>query len=147
MSRSREGVLRLALAAALFAAGLVIGSLLWNRIFLPFENPWGATGPLTLISFNPANNVIRFIVFISVPFLCLTAAYIISGWRLRKVIFPEPSPYVSAAASGSRLALIFLVLFSALVSLNYPERELTEYVDTFHEGESIGMAISYEAGL
>src|SRR3972149_2263788 len=145
MSRSREGVLRLALAAALFAAGLVIGSLLWNRIFLPFENPWGVTGPLTFISFNPANNVIRFLVFVSSPLLVLGAAYLLSTRRIREALFAAPRAG-SISGRGSLPLLLFLILFSALVALNYPFNSYDESLDTFHEGETLGTSVSYEAG-
>jgi len=138
---------RFSLTTALFTAGIIIGSLLWNRISLPFENPWGVTGLFTLIQYNPANNILRFIVFIISPFFLLSIFYLLSRGRLRESTFPAPAAETPAAAQKGVLAFLVLMLFSVIVALNYPERGLYERVDTFHEGESLGTAVSHEAGL
>jgi hypothetical protein len=39
----------------IFLVVILIGSLLWDQIVLPFHNPNGMTGPLTAIRFNPDN--------------------------------------------------------------------------------------------
>jgi len=38
-----------------------------HLLSLPFSNPWHVLGPLTVLKYNPANNVIRFLFIISLP--------------------------------------------------------------------------------
>ncbi|OGP17167.1 MAG: hypothetical protein A2054_00170 [Deltaproteobacteria bacterium GWA2_55_10] len=145
MNQGRERVIRLGLAGAVFIAGILIGTFLWDRIVLPFENPWGIMGPLTFISFNPANNVVRFLVFVSCPLILLAAAYLFSTRRLRELFFASPRPAGPAQGKGGWAAFLFLLFFSVLLSLFHPFNFYDE-LDTFHEGETLGAAVSYEAG-
>ena len=65
---------RWGLLALTFVVGICAGYLAWDIISFPFFNPEGVVGPLTLISFNPMNNQVRFVVFILMPALLLLAA-------------------------------------------------------------------------
>ncbi len=48
-------------------AGYMLSTSIWNFIFLPFNNPFGAVGKLALAEFNPLNNYLRWLVFILLP--------------------------------------------------------------------------------
>jgi len=65
---------------------MVVGSLIagwaaavavWNAIALPFHNEDEIVGPLTRIGFNPANNLVRFLVFAALPSVLLLVTYAI----------------------------------------------------------------------
>ena len=49
---------------AIFIVGILVGLFLWSKIQLPYENHWNVVGELTYKRFNPANNILRFVVFI-----------------------------------------------------------------------------------
>lgn len=48
-----------------------LGIKLNHLLSLPFSNPWHIMGPLTVLKYNPANNVIRFLFIICLPSVVL----------------------------------------------------------------------------
>ena len=44
---------------------ILISTLIWDKITLPFNNTIGAKGPLTEKGYNTTNDTIRYIFFIS----------------------------------------------------------------------------------
>ncbi len=152
MGRAR--LIRYALFIALFVAGVVIGLLLWERIELPFQNPWGVKGRLTEIRYNPSNDVLRFAVLLFSPLILLFGCRLAAGRRLDDLIFPEGASRAPAAdqpAGGlSRLQrsllAVLLVASSVVVALNIPTFHSSGAFDSFHEGETLGPAVSYMAG-
>ena len=48
---------------------ILISTLIWDKITLPFNNAIGVIGPLTKKGYNPNNDTIRYIFFISFPLL------------------------------------------------------------------------------
>ncbi|GMU91774.1 MAG: hypothetical protein AMXMBFR4_08320 [Candidatus Hydrogenedentota bacterium] len=150
-----EVIRRLAVRSAayllLLAMGAGVGYLVWDAIRLPFHNPWNVVGPLTRDEFNPANNIVRFLVFITLPFVLmgLVAAFRVSAInrQLFEPIFP-PIGIPGEKSHGLRRGLIVLtVCFAGLMSLYVPTYHASKEFDTFHEGESLGTAVSLEHGM
>jgi hypothetical protein len=52
---------------AALAVGWTVVLWAWGRILLPFSNPLGIVGPLTLQRFDPANDLVRALVFVLLP--------------------------------------------------------------------------------
>ena len=48
---------------------ILLCTLLWDKISVPFSNIVGAKGFLTEINYNPINDTIRYILFISFPLI------------------------------------------------------------------------------
>ncbi|MBW7956727.1 MAG: hypothetical protein H3C68_02430 [Deltaproteobacteria bacterium] len=144
MSPNRGTAARLAIIAALFLLGITIGTVLWDEIVLPFSNPWKVVGPMTLLGYNPGNNILRFVVFVISPALVLTLAFLISK-RLRGFLFTPPVLPPAAYAKTEKRAVLIVMALSVIVALNSPS--IMGELDIFHEGESLGASISYEAGL
>ena len=48
---------------------ILISTLIWDKITLPLNNITGAKGALTEIGYNPNNDTIRYIFFISFPLI------------------------------------------------------------------------------
>ena len=119
-------------------------------IKLPFSNPWQVVGPLSILAYNPYNNILRFIFLISVPSLLLIIA---SGFSLgRKIISPHhlagsEHNYPRFASCYYQYIIGFLtivVLFLIAGDFNlYYQYSAMEPLDTYHEGESLGAAIDY----
>ena len=122
----------------------------WNFIRLPFVKHDEIISAITLMEYNPTNNIIRFIFAIIAPPLVCLLLWLILRNRQR---FSKPSQ--------RKIFSIFIVVISIMMcafmgivqnstnpALN-PEATYGgpyEYalVDTFHEGEVLGPAISYE---
>ncbi|NOY38820.1 MAG: hypothetical protein GXO95_00850 [Nitrospirae bacterium] len=147
----QKSVIKYSVLFVLFFTGIAIGLLLWNRIELPFQNPWGVKGKLTEIQYNPTNDVVRFAVFLVSPVLLLSIAYLLGRRKLNDIIFAESSTPASGSRHNSRppvkaLLSVLLIVFSIVVALNIPTFHASGKFDSFHEGETLGPAVSYMAG-
>jgi len=49
-------------------ASMLLGVFLWDKINLPYSNPENIYGVLSINKFNPINNDLRFLTFISLIF-------------------------------------------------------------------------------
>ena len=71
---------------------IFIGALLWEKIILPLNNTIGARGALVTEGYNPTNDVIRYIFFISFPlivFLFLNFVLKKKTINIRELIFEK----------------------------------------------------------
>ena len=139
---------------AIFIAGILAGLLLWPKIQIPYENPWNVVGELTQKRFNPANNVLRFVVFIIAPSIFLVVTSVLISILSDKKYdlfgsnqnFSQNINLYDKGESGKKalvLIIILAVMASFLVKTFISSKNS---VDTFHEGESLGPAISLEMG-
>lgn len=120
---------------------------LWPYVRLPFANPEGFVGPLTEIGFNPANNILRFLLVVLAPALCLLIFCVVNRARISEL--PELAAPRGAAASPldamvyyAGLALIAawaLICLASFLSGPFPSQPL----DVFHEGEHLTPAFNY----
>ncbi len=136
----------------LFSIPLVIGIIAalcaWNYLWLPFSNPLGITGDIASIGYNPSNNTLRFAALLFTPIILLLLATLFKpDVFLRKT---PPRPVVSDAKVSSlkqkvfsKLLVSFLAVLFAMTSPTFID---SGSFDTFHEGESLGPAISYQEG-
>jgi len=136
----------------IFVTGAGLGLAAWNFIKLPFENPWKIVGPLTLIHYNPSNTIIRFGLVVLLPSVLLLALGFLNIRGVGNLLYGGPRmpgfEPVRPERKSLRLFLALLLLFVALlVALNFPTMPAdTTKMDTFHEGESLGPAVSYAKG-
>lgn len=119
-----------------------VGSATWDLIHLPFANPLGITGPLTIANFNPHNNILRFIYFISLPsifFLIFCNIYIRESCKKNLQLN-------SRGTSKYIYILLLIVIYSLLVSFIHGFEDFSPF-DSFHEGESLTAAYNTFLGL
>ena len=120
-----------------------LGLIVWDLIELPYQNPKGLTGPLTLINFNPLNNIIRFVIFLGIPtvvfiIICRLFLIIKDNEKINRILNKTKS-YIP------NVILIF-ILFNLLNSF-INDFEDYSTLDTFHEGESLTAAFNTISGL
>ena len=48
-----KGLIKYLILIAIFSAGITLGYFFWDKITLPFKNPWDVLGPLTIMKYNP----------------------------------------------------------------------------------------------
>jgi len=132
---------------------------LCNHIRLPFSNPWNITGVLARAHFNPANNILRFLIFVGAPLLLLGGLRFLPFTRNR---YPWGETSVGSydlsyqQTAVKRLLPILLLTFLACVilALNVPTHRAPGVatdpwgvsLDTFHDGESLGTSVSLMNG-
>ena len=155
MKQNSRSLKKYVLLCGIYFGGVLFGLLLWERIILPFRNPWNVTGPLTQIEYNPANDFIRFTVFIVLPAILLTAVFFLRTRRISSILFRKNEPTWSSAdtefssnAPKPRKAIYFWlsIVFVIITGLNVPTFHASGEFDTFHEGEVLGVGASFAAG-
>ena len=126
----------------IFLLGTGLGIYFWDTIRLPFQNPASVIGPLSVKGLNPNNDIVRFVLFLLLPPLLLLIT-----WRpatafcnLRTVSCRQRHP---KAKSPLWWLIILLLLITAL---NTPTYHASGSFDTFHEGETLGSAMSLLEG-
>jgi hypothetical protein len=133
--------------------GLLAGRAIWPLIELPFTNPWGVTGRLTLAHYNPVNDIVRFIAFLACPLILFVVAYVLASDHIKPLLLSQNTrisneePINGWLYKNRHAAKGILVLLAVIISLNIPTYHASsKKVDAFHEGESLGTAVSYIAG-
>lgn len=121
---------------AAVAIGWAVALWAWDRIVLPFANPLGIVGPLTLRQFNPTNNLVRYLVFVLSP----AALYAGLAWRLGErepgVSTDEPDAPGASARAVAGLALGCAAVAAAAALLRLLSEPLApSHLDFFHAGE------------
>ncbi len=137
----------------IYITGIAIALFISEEIaVLPFDNPWGVIGPLAKREYNPANEIIKFITIITLPSIILFIAFIFLKKQIKfgktKSLTKTYSEDLSFESKRERKNVLFFLslIFVFIMSLNIPTYlASTEHVDSFHEGESLGPAISYMA--
>ena len=125
------------------AISVLIVTVLWEKINLPFNNTSGAKGFLVSESYNPTNDTIRFFFFVSFPLI----VYLFLNQKLNKktisvknLIFEKYKNVINFHFVIILLSLIFIffILFQFL-SFNFPIHK----VDLLHDGEHLTAAQNY----
>ncbi len=118
---------------------------LFPHISLKFSNPEGIVGPLPAVKFNPATNLLRYLVFVGLP----AVVYLVLHFTISKVIVVTANvrPFPTAPFGGEvifRLAVVAILgwglsQFFSFYSTNMPWGTL----DFYHDGESLAPAMNY----
>ncbi len=122
---------------------IFIGTLLWEKIILPFDDSIGARGVLVADNYNPINDTIRYIFFIIFPliiFLFLKFILKKKTIRIREIIFENEEKIAANHKVLGIISLIFIIfIFLEFFSLNFPIPKL----DMLHEGDFLTPAQNY----
>ena len=133
------------------ALGAGMGFLLWDSLTLPFHNPGHIVGICSQLQFNPLNDLVRSLVLCLLPSVLLTALYFAGSRRWRDRLFkpsPAMAPKKEKGGGTTRAVWVFLLAaYAVLLALNVPTYHASGRFDFFHEGESLGAAVSYLHGL
>ena len=91
---------------------ILIATLLWEKINLPLNNTTGAKGLLVSKGYNPTNDTIRYIFFISLPlivYLFLNQTLKKKTLRVRELIFEEDKKVINYYPVLIILSFIFII--------------------------------------
>ena len=129
----------------LVVISILIVTLLWEKISLPLNNTTGAKGLLVSMGYNPNNDTIRYIFFISFPLII----YILSNQtlkkrtiRVRELIFEEDKKVINYYPVLTILSFIFIIfIFFEFFSINFSFSNYT--LDHFHDGQFLTPTQNY----
>lgn len=127
--------------------------LIWDGIRLPFRDKEGIISYLPLLQYNPSSNILRFLVSILLPPIACLLFWLIADRSAQA----KQKSRTRLLQIGSIILVTFCILLafgmgikqnSTDVKLNPPDAYGGPYsgalLDTFHEGETLGPAISYQ---
>ncbi|MCW5889137.1 MAG: hypothetical protein KIT14_01155 [bacterium] len=106
----------------------------WDRIVLPFANPLGIVGPLTLREFNPLSNLARYLVFVLTPALLYATLAAFAGRRAAPAAADDaPARRAGSVALAAAGFALVAAVASGLAVLSRPFA--VQPLDFFHTGE------------
>ena len=97
---------------------ILIITLLWEKISLPFNNTTGAKGLLVSMGYNPTSDIVRYVLFITLPlivYLVLNQTLKKKTIRVSELIFEKDKKvanYHPVLVILSFIFTIFLLLFA-----------------------------------
>jgi hypothetical protein len=127
--------------------------LAWNYLKLPFSNPTEVVSYLPSIGYNPNNNMLRFAAATLLPAIVCFVYWLVANQQ-KQIQKRLAEPRLRYLLSGLIVAVSVLITTAMAIvqySTNPANNQLDLYnktyryaqVDTFHEGEALGPAISY----
>ena len=124
---------------------ILIATLLWEKISLPLNNTTGAKGLLVSKGYNPTNDIIRYILFITLPlivYLFLNQTLKKKTIRVRELIFEEDKKVINYYPVLIILSFIFIIfIFLEFFSVNF---SFFNYgLDQFHDAAHLTPAQNY----
>ena len=131
----------------IFGVTFAIFLCTYDRIQLPFSNPWGIVGLLSAQEYNPLNDMIRFLFLLTAPSVVLIFFF---SSRFTRELFISGIASVHSfgpATSGKwflRFFIYLLVVAALFIACGATYRVHT--LDTYHGGETLGAAIDYLSG-
>ena len=132
----------------IFVLSSAIGLCLYDKLTLPFSNPWNLKGPLAALEYNPNNDIVRFLFLVALPSVVFIFCFFnkfIGNLCIGKAHHSNYGLKKSTNERGLTKALV-CILVLASVSLMGGNTYRLRQLDTFHEGESLGPAIDYLHG-
>ncbi len=122
----------------LIIASIIFSSLLWDKIYLPYNNPQEIIGSYSIHSYNPINETIRYLIFIFFPlFTALSCCFFFKREVLLKIknqIFQKENVF-EYKNKRNKNRVIFFIFFIYICleffSINFSYKPL----DLYHEGQ------------
>jgi len=122
---------------------ILISTLIWDKITLPLNNTIGAKGALTEKGYNPDNDTIRYIFFISFPlivFIFLNLTLKNKNIRIRELIFEG----YDEVKNNNLILIILSFVFIVFIIFEFLSLNLSNYrLDLLHDGDFLTPAQNY----
>ena len=140
-----KNYIKVSISFILIISSIVFTTFLWNKIYLPFNNPLEIIGEYSKHNYSPLNDVLRYVIFISFPLfialLCCNFFTKISFKNIKKQIFQVNKVTINNENSIGRKIIFFIFLiyvFLEFFSINFPYKP----IDLYHEGQSLTHAFN-----
>ena len=90
---------------SIFILGATLGTIIWPFVKLPFSNPLGVVSVITRVEFNPTNNILRFLVLVSLSPLLLAIVYALNIRKSNDFLFGCPLSIPTRASENGRSSI------------------------------------------
>ena len=124
---------------------ILVATLLWDKITLPFNNVTGAKGYFAIKGYNPSNDTVRYIFFVSLPLIVfLFFNYTLSKKSINfKELFLEKYEKVTKLHSSTIIIFFIFVIFIFLefFSVNFTFSKY--HLDHLHDGNYLTPSQNY----
>jgi len=119
---------------------IAFSTFIWKFIKLPYQDN-GMVGNYSLNSYNGLNDVLRYILFISLPILAyLSLKFFYENNSLTEIGLVIKTDYINYPKIGKSQIFLFIFLISLLIleflSLEFPEGK----IDSYHDGQRLSSA-------
>ena len=116
--------------------GLIFSVLIWDYILLPYDVTNNIIGQYSQNKFNPLNDTIRGISFISIPLLIYLVAFL--KFNKIKINFSFSKKYEAENNNQDiNYLILILIFFSILEFFNLDYNNFISRLDTHHEGTNL----------
>ena len=119
---------------------IAFSTFIWKFIKLPYQDN-GMVGNYSLNSYNGLNDVLRYILFISLPILAyLSLKFFYENNSLTEIGLVIKTDYINYPKIEKSQIFLFIFLISLLIleflSLEFPEGK----IDSYHDGQRLSSA-------
>jgi len=122
---------------------IIVASFFWDKILLPLKNPLEITGPLSISGYNPSNDTVRYLFFITLPlsvFFLLKIFLKDKTFSLKNIFYEK----FEEVETGGSFFLIPFIIFIILIIFQFLSLDLFSYrLDTLHDGDFLTPAQNY----
>ena len=130
----------------LIISSIIFVIFLWDKIYFPFTNPLEIISEYSKQSYNPINEPIRYLIFISIPLLvtlfCCNFFIEDSFTNIKNRIFQDDK-ITSNNEKNKKIKIVFFIffiyIFLEFFSINFTYNS----IDLYHEGEKLTPAYNY----
>ncbi len=125
--------------------GLIFSVLIWDYISLPYDETNKIIGQYSENKFNPLNDTIRGISFISIPLLLYIITFLkINKSKINYNFFKIDQNYLDGNNNKNINYLIFILIsFSILEFFNLNHNNFINNIDSHHEGTSLSAQLNF----
>ncbi len=124
---------------------IIISTLIWEKISLPFDNQNQIYGEYARQNYNPLNDTLRYIFFISIPLLTFFLSYLKFNrdnlFTVNQVLTSKVS--YNSIKRETKLVLFFFYLIIVFIIVDFISLDYSKYfsnLDFFHEGSYLTSA-------
>lgn len=125
---------------------IFLSSLLWRWVNIPYNNEYEIIGEYSKVGYNPLNESIRYLIFISFPLIVYLLSIKIFRFKetkqIKEIFLYDLSNETNQTKSN--LLFFYFLFFLFLVSISFFSSDLPMHnLDLYHEGELLTPAINY----
>ena len=124
----------------LIISSIILTTFLWNKIYLPFKNPLEIIGEYSYQNYNPINDILRYLIFISLPLLVaiLCCNFFIKNpsKNIKKYLFQNDKITKNNENTDKR-KIVFIIYFVYVILEFFSVNFSYKPIDLYHEGQTL----------
>ena len=123
----------------LICLSILFSTVMWDKIVLPY-NDLSIVGEYSKKKFNPANDVLRYLIFIFLPILIFFSQIFFKKEKLKNFFLNLNNESAINNNKNYSLYFLFLIIFLLIISEFLSVRFQLHNFDLMHEGQQVSSA-------